>query len=264
MAVEFRSDLFERIIAYLKENGGRGKAVEIVSVVMGLDNCSDGLARSIVLNGLAGDRRIRLEPSGDLVLREDKEEDPLVSRLQYAVIDVETTGLAAPSNRIIELAAIMVSKGEITGEFSTLLNPGTAVPKTISGMTGITGEMLDGAPRFEDMAPALLQELGDRVLVAHNSPFDLNFLNSELHRAMGIGLGNRSLCTVRLARKLIGGLDSYSLDSLARYFDIEIADRHRALGDAAATALIFLRLCGLAREKGWNRWSDLKFAAGRS
>jgi DNA polymerase III epsilon subunit family exonuclease len=255
---ERQSQLLDRIVEYLRERGGRATAAAVCSDVLGLFNCSDDAASKILITGLAADSRVRIGPAGDLTLHEAAEDDPLLSELRYAVIDIETTGLAPPENRITEIAAVLVEQGKVVDDFDTLVNPRVPLSPYVVRMTGITDEMVAEAPPFEELAGHLVELLGERVLVAHNSPFDINFLNAELERTAGIKLTNRSLCTVRMSRRLLRGLDGHGLDSLARYFAIEIGNRHRALGDAAATAQIFLRLCRLAEEKGWTRLSHLK------
>jgi DNA polymerase-3 subunit epsilon len=262
MAIEEQSQLVDRIVDYLRSNGGRTNAEAVCSDVLGLSNCDAPTAYKIVTAGLARDSRIGVSRGGEVYLKDTGRKDPLISRLRYAVIDLETTGLPHPEHRVTEIAAVLVEGGKIVDDFSTLVNPGIPIPKRIVHMTGITNEMVADAPPFEEVADPLVEIIGRRVLIAHNSPFDVNFLNAELTRAKGIRLANPSLCTVRLARKLVTGLDSYRLDSVANYFNVEIGERHRALGDAAATAAVFIRLCEIAADRGLLRLSQLQKIAG--
>jgi DNA polymerase-3 subunit epsilon len=159
----------------------------------------------------------------------------------YAIVDIETTGGYADHHRITEIAIYHHNGTEITDYFYTLINPGRSIPEFITGLTGITTEMVENAPAFEEVADDILRLLHDRVFVAHNAQFDYAFIKKEFEQA-GISWSARKLCTVRLSRKIIPGLRSYSLGSLAESLGITIADRHRAGGDAEATAKIFTLL----------------------
>lgn len=178
---------------------------------------------------------------------------------EWVVVDVETTG-GSPrhGHRVTEIAAVCVSGGEIRESFATLVNPDRRIPRMITSLTGITDEMVLGAPRFHEVAPELARILRGRVFVAHNALFDWGFLSSELERAVGSTLAGRRLCTVRLARKLLPQLPSRSLDSLARYFGVEIEARHRAFDDALATARILIYLIDRLDELEIHDWSGVQ------
>ena len=156
----------------------------------------------------------------------------------YAIVDIETTGGYAEHHRVTEIAIYHHDGIQITDRFQTLINPGRRVPYFITGLTGITTDMVSEAPSFEDLAIEIHKWLKDRVFVAHNAHFDYSFLKKEFDDA-GIHWSTKKLCTVRLGRKIIPGLDSYSLGRLAESLGISIPDRHRAGGDAEATAKIF-------------------------
>jgi DNA polymerase-3 subunit epsilon len=156
----------------------------------------------------------------------------------YAIVDIETTGGYAENHRITEIAIYHYDGIQITDQFHTLINPGRKIPHFITGLTGITSEMVSDAPAFEDVANEIYDWLKDRVFVAHNAHFDYSFLKKEFEHA-GIQWNTKKLCTVRLSRKIIPGLSSYSLGRLAESLGIRILDRHRAGGDAQATAKIF-------------------------
>lgn len=179
--------------------------------------------------------------------------------LSYAVVDVETTGTrAGVDDRITEIAVVVVRSGEVVQRYETLVNPERSIPPMITALTHITWEMVKDAPRFGDICDDLLDVLSDNVFVAHNAEFDWRFVSSEVARATGRRLEGRRLCTVRLARRVLPHLPSRRLDSLAHYYGVEIVDRHRALGDADATATILLRLLAEARQRDCLRWSDLQ------
>ena len=159
----------------------------------------------------------------------------------YAIVDIETTGGYAENHRITEIAIYYHDGIQVTDSFHTLVNPGRNIPYYITGLTGITTEMVYSAPAFKEIASEIHQKLDGKVFVAHNAHFDYSFLKKEFEQA-GIQWQCKKLCTVRLSRKIIPGLRSYSLGSLAESLGISITNRHRAGGDAAATVKIFDQL----------------------
>jgi DNA polymerase III subunit epsilon len=156
----------------------------------------------------------------------------------YAIVDIETTGGYAENHRVTEIAIYHYDGLQVTDKFHTLINPGRKIPQFITGLTGITSQMVEEAPAFEDIATEIYDWLKDRVFVAHNAHFDYSFLKKEFEE-VGINWNTKKLCTVRLSRKIIPGLNSYSLGRLAESLGIKIPDRHRAGGDALATTKIF-------------------------
>ncbi len=156
----------------------------------------------------------------------------------YAIVDIETTGGHAAGHRITEIAIYHHDGFQITDHYRSLINPGRSIPHFITGLTGINYEMVKEAPAFEDIAKEVFGWLDGRVFVANNAHFDYSFLKKEFEEA-GISWNTKKLCTVRLSRKIIPGLHSYGLGRLAESLGIKIPDRHRAGGDALATAKIF-------------------------
>jgi len=167
-----------------------------------------------------------------------------------AIVDLETTGAHPAWDRVTEIAVVEIDGGEVASEWSTLVNPGTSIPPAIQALTGITNEMVAGAPAFEDLAPGLYERLAGRVFVAHNARFDYGFLRHAFERA-GLQFQARTLCTVKLSRRLYPAHARHNLDSLIdRHqltFDGDGASRHRALGDARA---VWQFLCVAAEERG--------------
>lgn len=153
-------------------------------------------------------------------------------------MDIETTGAYAAANGITEISIHLSDGQSVTGKYSTLINPGQPIPPYITAMTGITNQMVAEAPKFEDVAENIYNLLHDRIFIAHNVSFDYSFVKGHLQEA-GFDLNTRKLCTVRLSRKIFPGFPSYSLGKLSHSLGIEITDRHRAGGDAEATAKIF-------------------------
>src|SRR5262249_37239380 len=151
----------------------------------------------------------------------------------------------------IELGAYRIRGGRIVDKFLSLVNPEIPIPRFVASLTGISNEMVRTAPVFADLAPQWLDFVSDSVLVAHNAPFDTNFLNHEISRVYpGHRMVNSHLCTVTLTRRTVPGLANYRLDTIAEYFSIPIQSRHRAGSDALATAEIFIRLLSLLDEYG--------------
>ena len=150
-----------------------------------------------------------------------------------AIVDVETTGSDPAADRVTEIAVLQAEDGVLTSQWSTLVNPGSALPGAIQALTGITQAMVERAPRFANIAAELHERLEGRVLVAHNARFDYGFLRREFDRA-GIKYLGKTLCTVRLSRRLYPGAAGHDLDSLIERYGLECAARHRALPDAVA------------------------------
>ncbi len=164
-----------------------------------------------------------------------------MKKQEYAIVDIETTGGNASGSRITEIAIIIHDGTTIIDRWETLVNPQKEIPLPIFALTGITNEMVRDAPVFDDIAEKVMEMLTDRIFVAHNVNFDHSFIRHQLEEA-GYKWTARKLCTVRAARKIRPGIYSYSLGNLCRSLDISIENRHRAGGDADATAILFSRL----------------------
>ena len=148
-----------------------------------------------------------------------------------AIVDLETTGAHPAWDRVTEIAVVEVDGGEVVSEWSTLVNPGTSIPPGIQALTGITNAMVADAPAFEDLAPGLYERLAGRMFVAHNARFDYGFLRQEFERA-GLKFQAKTLCTVKLSRRLYPEHSRHNLDSLIQRHGLTCSARHRALGDA--------------------------------
>ncbi len=155
----------------------------------------------------------------------------------YTVIDIETTGGSAKSSKIIEVAIVTFDGNLILDFYSTLINPQRHIPPFITSLTGITNEMVESSPTFDEVAETILKKTKDKIFVAHNVNFDYGFIKNEFNN-LNIKFDRKKLCTVRLARKIIPGFRSYSLGVLTIELGIDINNRHRALGDAEATAKV--------------------------
>jgi len=159
----------------------------------------------------------------------------------YAIVDIETTGAYAAGSGITEIAIIIHDGTKTLHQWESLINPGRPIPLFIQQLTGIRPDMVAHAPYFEEVAGHVHSLLQDKVFVAHNVNFDYSFVHHHLKHC-GYELHNRKLCTIRLARKLVPGHRSYGLGNICHLLSIPHEDKHRAMGDAAATALLFSQL----------------------
>jgi DNA polymerase-3 subunit epsilon len=165
----------------------------------------------------------------------------------YVVVDIETTGGWASSDRITEIGAVKIRNHQVVGEWHSLLNPQKSIPAKIVQLTGITNDMVRGAPLFAEVADSFMDFMGDGIFAAHNVNFDYGFIGREFER-----LERRfrfpKVCTCAGMRRRFPGHKSYSLGNLCIAFDIDLKDHHRALSDARAAARL-LNLMNAKREE---------------
>ncbi len=167
----------------------------------------------------------------------------------FAIIDIETTGNSYKYGKITEIAIYQHNGSTITNSFHSLIYPEMDIPLFITELTGIDNKMVKGAPRFFEIAKKIVEMTSGRTFVAHNVQFDYKFIKEEFSR-LGYNYNCKTLCTVKLARKLLPGHDSYSLGKLCNDLGIKINGRHRADGDALATVKLFELL--LNKNKSYN------------
>jgi DNA polymerase-3 subunit epsilon len=172
---------------------------------------------------------------------------------EVAVLDTETTGLERDA-RITELAVVIVSlpSGRIVRRSSQLIDPGASIPAMVSRLTGITDAMCAGKPALADLWPRIVAAVGDRPVVAHNAAFDRGRLEYELDRAFLGRPAWRWFCSKALAKRVIPGRDTYSLQPLTTALGVARGTAHRALGDCLTTAAL---LTHLARGRAWPEWA---------
>jgi DNA polymerase III epsilon subunit family exonuclease len=263
-----QSVLADRAADYLK--AGPADARTLIASICQLSALPSVVAEHMAMTLLAEHPRFARTPDGAWRLSEPAApawrvqpvgQEPLLSSLSFVVVDVETTGGRPDAgDRITEIAAVTVRDGSIGDVFETLVNPERAIPPFITRLTNISWEMVRDKSPFRDVCEQVLRVLDGNVFVAHNASFDWRFVSAEVSRATGREITGRRLCTVRLARRLLPQLRSRSLDGVARHYGVEIEPgmRHRAAGDALATAHCLLRLLDDARSHGCERWSELE------
>ena len=245
-------------MAYLA--GGPASSRAIARDVLGIVRPGRVLADRVAVALLQADARVARDSNGRWVPAGGPSGECLtLDAARFAVVDVETTGRRPQGgDRVIEIAVAVTDGGGTRLVFDHLIHCGQAPPPTVTALTGISTAMLHGAPTFGDVADRLVGVLAGGVFAAHNAAFDWAFVSGELARARGLLLAGPRVCTLRLARRLLPGLERRTLDAVAAYFGIGIRPRHRAGGDALATARVLERLLVLARERGARTVDDLQ------
>ncbi len=175
----------------------------------------------------------------------------------WTVVDVETTGGQGSGDRIVEFAAVVVQGARVVEQWSSLVQPQRSISPFVARLTGITDRMVALAPGFAEIAPRVAAFVDRGTFVAHNAPFDWGIVNAELTRAGLPPDDAPRVCTVKLARRLLKGLPRRSLDYVCHHYGIEIAGRHRALGDASATAEVLIRFLDELGRLGIDTWGEL-------
>ncbi len=254
----FRWDrgIFETVKLLIKTAPSSGLAEIFRQMAMSYTSMKDGFPDLICVSGDEL-RLVEVKAPGDVIRRNQltrirqlkaagfsvdiaRIEWDVTADQTYVVVDIETTGGKGGHHRITEIGAVKVRGGKIIDEFQTLINPERHVPSFITRLTGITNDMVKGAPKFETIASEFRAFLGDAIFVAHNVNFDYGFIKSEYGR-IGQTFRYPKLCTVASMRKFYPGMKSYSLSNLCREFSIDLTTHHRAMCDAKAAAeLLFL------------------------
>jgi DNA polymerase-3 subunit epsilon len=166
---------------------------------------------------------------------------PAILDGELACVDLETTGGNAHYNRVIEVGIVLMRDGKVLEEWSSLVNPGTRIPRYIEEFTGISNDMVAAAPDFQAVCDDVLERLSGRLFVAHNARFDYGFLRSEFRR-LEVRFRSPVLCTVKLSRRLDPGVRGHGLDAVMERHGLDCSARHRALGDARVLADFLARL----------------------
>ena len=160
----------------------------------------------------------------------------------YTIVDIETTGLSPANNEIIELSAIKIRNNNIVEKFSTLVKPSSKINSFITGLTGITNDMVKNAPSINNVLEEFLKFVSNDCIIGHNINFDLRFIKHNLQKHLNTDLENTSIDTVKVARKFCPKLSSYKLSNLATHFNIDTSGHHRALKDCEMTFDIYNKI----------------------
>lgn len=184
----------------------------------------------------------------------------------FTVFDTETTGLEPKTCRIVEIGGLRFNARGVIARFNVLINPGSPMPAEVTKINGITDAMLKGQPDSGKVIPDFLRFAGDSVLIAHNAPFDISFVNSELIRIGMKPLANPVIDTRIFAKEMFPNLPKYSLQELALRFGIEARDAHRAEDDARVCMELFLKCLGelQIRSPNTSKADDDLFAQARA
>lgn len=180
----------------------------------------------------------------------------------YVVFDVETTGLSAVYDTIIELAAVKIKDGDIVDRFESFANPHHSLSQTIIDITGITDDMVKDAPEVSEVLADFSNWIGEDILVAHNASFDMGFLNQGLQKYDMPVVENPVIDTLELGRFILPNLKTHRLNTLCKYYGIELTQHHRAIYDAEATGYLLWKLVKEAKEQGINNHNQFNLHMG--
>jgi DNA polymerase III epsilon subunit family exonuclease len=181
-----------------------------------------------------------------------------LENLSYVIVDIETTGLNPATDEIIEIGAIKVENKEIKDIFNKLVKPERPVPPNITDLTGITQDILIGELPIKPVISKFVYFIGNSIVVAHNADFDASFLKNNIKKWLNKEIDNFIVCTLMIARDILPNLDNHKLPTVARYFNLEISNRHRAIGDSELTYQIWMRFLEKLKEKKIMTKKDLE------
>ncbi len=242
---------------YLEERPSGVSAAELLALVFPAGSADTDFGRDFLRLLLAEDPRVQETSPGLWCALDDHLFARPIQAGPFVVVDLETTGQRAGEEGVTEIGAVRIEHGREAGRFESLVNPGRPIPPFVASLTGINDEMVADAPRFDSLLEGFVEFCSDAVLVAHNAAFDVALLDHECRRILGRPLGLPSLCTVKLAQRLMPELRKTSLDALATHFGLEVDARHRAMGDAETTARFLEHFIGLLGEQGQATVGDL-------
>ena len=180
--------------------------------------------------------------------------------MHFVIIDLETTWLSPYKHGITEIAAVRFDGDKIVDTFQTLVDPERHIPTFITKLTGISNDMIVGAPTIREILPDFLSFLGDDIFVAHNISFDLGFLNHARYEHFECYIPNPTLCTRKLTRQLTPELPKRNLWFLCEHFWITNSRAHRALSDVHATTELLKHFLTIADQQGKSLEELLKIA----
>ena len=250
--------LKEKLYAFLESRPTGADADEMLDLIFSGRGSEPEFGEKFLARLLGGDPNFIYQPDERRWSLKANEALALsVGDASYVVVDLETTGGRPGPGTIIEIGAYRMIGQRMAESFQSLIRPNRPIPRFVSGLTSITNEMVAEAPPIEAVLPGFRNFLGDAVMVAHNAPFDFAFLDFEFRRVFGLGLTNRVLCTLALARRMLPSLRRRRLDALAEHFGLSTAGRHRGLGDARMAAELLSIFLDNAVKMGLHRLDRL-------
>ncbi|WIF94677.1 PolC-type DNA polymerase III [Caminicella sporogenes] len=181
----------------------------------------------------------------------------------FIVFDIETTGLSFKHDKITEIGAVKIENGKVIDRFSSLINPQIKIPEKIVKLTGITDEMVKDKPTIDKVLPKFIEFIGDNPVVAHNASFDTSFIKENCS-LLGISFKNPIVDTLTLSRVLLPNLKKHRLNVLAKHFNVNLENHHRAVDDAEATAEIFIKLLTMLKEKNISKLNEINNLSSNS
>ncbi|AKG73789.1 PolC-type DNA polymerase III [Salinicoccus halodurans] len=186
-----------------------------------------------------------------------KPQDIVLENHDFVVFDVETTGLSSKYDQIIELAGVKVRNGEIVDRFERFSNPNEPLTETIKEITGITDDMLVGAPPIDEVITDFKEWVGDAIFVAHNASFDMGFIEAAYKQVGLESYTNGVIDTLELSRTINKEFKKHGLNILAKKYNVELTQHHRAIYDAEATAYIFIKMLSQIKKLGIENHKEI-------
>ena len=243
--------MIEKLYQYLSGRPGGADSEELLELVFGARGGDPTFGREFLSALLADDPRFLADATGENWRIADKHllDEPL-AEAPFVVVDLETTGQHPDEAGITEIGAVRLCGAREVDRYETLVNPRKPIPPYVAMLTGISDAMVAGAPAIEQVIPAFASFAAGAIIVAHNAAFDVAVLDRASRRVLGRPLGLPSLCTFKLARRLLPEVSRASLDGLAAHFALAKSARHRALADAELTAAVLQRLVRLLEGNG--------------
>lgn len=240
----------DRLCVLLRRRGKPVDARDAVSRLLRLRNCPEALSLAVAQQLVESDARLEWHGPQHLRLAAHPSSIRLADA-SFCVVDLETTGGSPGRAKITEIAAVRVRGFSTVETFAMLVDPGHPIPPVITAITSIDDDMVRGQPDIADALPHLLEFCGDDVLVAHNAPFDLRFLNYERRRLLGSYFTQPWVDTLALARRLLNGeVERHDLRTLAEWAGTATRPCHRALADAQATAELLVTFLHRLDDRG--------------
>lgn len=241
----------------MEEAGGVATPAALLDVVFHGTGSDTAFGRHFLQLLLAEDPRFREQADGNWSLVVDHALAQPIDETRFVVVDLETTGHHPDEESVTEIGAVLIENGKVIDRFEQLVNPNRPIPPFVTKLTGITDAMVADAPPIAQVMGRFVDFAEGAVLVAHNAAFDAGLLDHQCRRILGRPLGLPTLCTVKLAQRLMPELRRTSLDSLCEHFQLEAASRHRAMGDAEMTGEVLLRLSAILKESGATKTGEL-------